>query len=53
MGTETSEKGKSTLPALNIFTGEIIAARTKNGEKGFPLFDLFACFPVGLLERIP
>ena len=36
----------------NIFTGETLTVREENGRKGLNLCDVFASFPVALLERI-
>jgi maltooligosyltrehalose synthase len=36
----------------NVFTGEVLAASSRNGSVGLPLEEVLAVFPVALLEKI-
>lgn len=37
----------------NVFTGEIVTTNAEGGERNIPCADIFASFPVALLERSP
>jgi (1->4)-alpha-D-glucan 1-alpha-D-glucosylmutase len=37
----------------NIFTNEVLSAVTQDGKTRLPVADIYSCFPVALLERIP
>jgi (1->4)-alpha-D-glucan 1-alpha-D-glucosylmutase len=36
----------------NVFTGEVLAASSRNGSVGLPMEEVLAVFPVALLEKI-
>jgi (1->4)-alpha-D-glucan 1-alpha-D-glucosylmutase len=37
----------------NVLTNVIVPAVMQNGRTGMPVADVFSCFPVALLERVP
>jgi (1->4)-alpha-D-glucan 1-alpha-D-glucosylmutase len=49
----TLPMGEPGMQFRNVFTGEIVTAESQGEKTSLLLADVFACFPVAMLERVP